>query len=93
MVTCSNGDSISKKMNKCSTKKTTTTTIIEKKTLEAISGSLSSSACRLLIGSASNISGYSSGISGGMDAAETISNWSRNSIYKQRIDSMFDDSK
>jgi hypothetical protein len=90
MVTCSNGDSISKKMNKCSSKKTTTTTIIEQKTLEAISGSLSSSAGRLLIGSVSNISGYSSG---GMDVAESISNWSRNSIYKQRIDSMFDDSK
>lgn len=91
MVTCSNIDSISKKMNRNSSKRTTTTTIIEKKTLESISGSISSSGYRLLIDSTGNVSGYSSGVN--MDACETMSNVSRNSIYKQRIDSMFDDSR
>lgn len=88
MVTCSNVDSVSKKMSKTTL---TTTTIISKKILESISGSISSAGFRLLIeanGGIANLSAASEEIK-----CETMSSVSRNSIYKQRIDAMFDDSK
>lgn len=88
---------VSKKMNRNSSIKTTTTTIIAKKTLESINGSISSaSGFRLLIeanGGLGNIT-YSGGSgSVGLEMCETMSTVSKNSIYKQRIDAMFDDSR
>lgn len=89
---------VSKKMNRNSSIKTTTTTIIAKKTLESINGSISSaSGFRLLIeanGGLGNIT-YSGGGGGsvGLEMCETMSTVSKNSIYKQRIDAMFDDSR
>jgi hypothetical protein len=89
---------VSKKMNRNSSIKTTTTTIIAKKTLEqSINGSISSaSGFRLLIeanGGLGNIT-YSGGSgSVGLEMCETMSSISKNSVYKQRIDAMFDDSK
>jgi len=91
---------VSKKMNRNSSiKQTTTTTIIAKKTLESINGSISSaSGFRLLIeanGGLGNItySGSGGGGSVGLDLCETMSTLSKNSVYKQRIDALFDDSK
>jgi len=81
--------------------KTTTTTIIAKK-LESINGSISSaSGFRLLIeangGLGANLTAttahYSGGGSMGLEMCETVSTVSKNSIYKQRIDAMFDDSR
>ena len=85
--------------------KTTTTTIIAKK-LESINGSISSSSgFRLLIEANGGLGGnltatttthYSgSGSMGsmGLEMCETVSTVSTNSIYKQRIDAMFDDSR
>ena len=88
---------VSKKMNRNSSIKTTTTTIIAKKTLESINGSISSaSGFRLLIeanGGLGNIT-YSGGSgSVGLDMCETMSTVSKNSVYKQRIDAMFDDTR
>lgn len=89
---------VSKKMNRNSSIKTTTTTIIAKKIQESINGTISSSSgFRLLIeanGGLGNIT-YSPGAGdvGGLDLCETMSTISKNSIYKQRIDAMFDDSK
>lgn len=89
---------VSKKMNRNASIKTTTTTIIAKKTLESINGSISAaSGFRLLIeanGGLGNIT-YSSGGGGsvGLEMCETLSTVSKNSIYKQRIDAMFDDSR
>lgn len=94
MVTAIN----SQKMNRNSSSiKTTTTTIIAKKTLESINGSISSaSGFRLLIeanGGLGNMvySGGSESI--GLEMCETMSTVSKNSIYKQRIDAMFDDTR
>lgn len=87
---------VSKKMNRNSSIKTTTT-IVAKKTLESINGSISSaSGFRLLIeanGGLGNItySGESGSI--GLELCETMSTTSKNSIYKQRIDAMFDDNR
>jgi hypothetical protein len=87
---------VSKKMNRNSSIKTTTTTIIAKKTLESINGSISSaSGFRLMIeanGGLGNIT-YSGSGSMGLDMCETMSSISKNSVYKQRIDAMFDDSR
>jgi hypothetical protein len=102
---------VSKNMNRDSSIKTTTTTIIAAKKLESINGSISSaSGFRLMIeanGGLGNFSSYSAttGLEGGISAAlgmagsiglelcETMSTVSKNSIYKQRIDAMFDDSR
>lgn len=93
---------VTKKMNRNSstTTTTTTTTIIAKKILEAsVSGSISSaSGFRLLIeangGLSNRYSGSGSGgRSSGLDQCETMSTVSKCSVYKQRIDAMFDDSK
>lgn len=103
---------VSKNMNRDSSIKTTTTTIIAAKKLESINGSISSaSGFRLMIeanGGLGNFSSYSAttGVEGGISAAlgmaagsiglelcETMSTVSKNSIYKQRIDAMFDDSR
>lgn len=96
---------VSKNMNRDSSIKTTTTTIIAAKKLESINGSISSG-FRLLIeanGGLGNISTYSEGGLGaalsnmagsiGLELCETMSTVSKNSIYKQRIDAMFDDSR
>jgi hypothetical protein len=85
---------VSKKMNRNSSiKTTTTTTIIAKKTESSINGSISSaSGFRLLIeanGGLGNIT-YAGG---GLEVCETMSTVSKNSVYKQRIDAMFDDSR
>jgi hypothetical protein len=96
-------------MSRDSSIKTTTTTIIAAKKLESINGSISSaSGFRLLIeanGGLGNIinSAYSGeggigaalGMAGsiGLEMCETMSTVSKNSIYKQRIDAMFDDSR
>lgn len=93
---------VTKKMNRNSstTTTTTTTTIIAKKILEAsVTGSISSaSGFRLLIeangGLGNRYSGSGScGRSSGLDQCETMSTVSKCSVYKQRIDAMFDDSK
>lgn len=99
---------VSKNMNRGdSSIKTTTTTIIAKK-LESINGSISSaSGFRLLIEANGGIAGngggnlmtttttHYAGIGGnmGLEMCETVSTVSKNSIYKQRIDAMFDDSR
>lgn len=95
-------------MNRDSSIKTTTTTIIAAKKLESINGSISSaSGFRLMIeanGGLGNFSSYSAttgeggiaiGMAGsiGLELCETMSTVSKNSIYKQRIDAMFDDSR
>jgi hypothetical protein len=88
--------------------KTTTTTIIAKK-LESINGSSISSAAgfRLLIEANGGVSGgggggnlmtttttHYAGIGNmGLEMCETVSTVSKNSVYKQRIDAMFDDSR
>lgn len=93
---------VSKNMNRDSSIKTTTTTIIAAKKLESINGSISSAAgFRLLIeangGLGGNITTYSASALGmgnmGLEMCETMSSISKNSIYKQRIDAMFDDSR
>lgn len=88
---------VSKKMNRNSSIKTTTTTIIAKKTLESINGSISSaSGFRLLIeanGGLGNIMYAGGSGSMGLEMCETMSSISKNSVYKQRIDAMFDDSR
>lgn len=94
MVTAIN----SQKMNRNSSSiKTTTTTIIAKKTLESINGSISSaSGFRLLIEANGGLGNmvYSGGSgSVGLELCETMSTVSKNSIYKQRIDAMFDDTR
>lgn len=94
MVTAIN----SQKMNRNSSSiKTTTTTIIAKKTLESINGSISSaSGFRLLIEANGGLGNmvYSGGSgSVGLEMCETMSTVSKNSIYKQRIDAMFDDTR
>lgn len=84
---------VSKKMNRNSSIKTTTTTIIAKKTLESINGSISSaSGFRLLIEANGGL-GNVSYAGGGLEMCETMSTVSKNSVYKQRIDAMFDDSR
>lgn len=88
-------------MNRDSSIKTTTTTIIAAKKLESINGSISSAAgFRLLIeanGGSGNITTYSASALGmgnmGLEMCETMSSVSKNSIYKQRIDALFDDSR
>lgn len=92
---------VKKNMNRDSSIKTTTTTIIAAKKLESINGSISSAAgFRLLIeanGGIGNIATYSAAALGmggmGLEMCETMSSLSKNSIYKQRIDAMFDDSR
>jgi hypothetical protein len=92
---------VSKNMNRDSSIKTTTTTIIAAKKLESINGSISSAAgFRLLIeanGGVGNITTYSASAMGmgnmGLEMCETMSSVSKNSIYKQRIDALFDDSR
>lgn len=88
---------VSKKMNRNSSIKTTTTTIIAKKTLESINGSISSaSGFRLLIEANGGLGSimYAGGSgSMGLEMCETMSSISKNSVYKQRIDAMFDDSR
>lgn len=93
---------VSKNMNRDSSIKTTTTTIIAAKKLESINGSISSAAgFRLLIeangGLGGNFTTYSASALGmgnmGLEMCETMSSISKNSIYKQRIDAMFDDSR
>lgn len=100
---------VSKNMNRDSSIKTTTTTIIAAKKLESINGSSISSGFRLMIeanGGLGNITTYSAttgegglsaalGMAGsiGLELCETMSTVSKNSIYKQRIDAMFDDSR
>lgn len=89
---------VSKKMNRNSSSiKTTTTTIIAKKTLESINGSISSaSGFRLLIeanGGLGNITYSGASGSVGLELCESMSTVSKNSIYKQRIDAMFDDTR
>jgi hypothetical protein len=100
---------VSKNMNRGdSSIKTTTTTIIAKK-LESVNGSISSAAgFRLLIeanGGLSSVGGggnvmtttttHYAGIGSnmGLEMCETVSTVSKNSVYKQRIDAMFDDSR
>ena len=82
---------VSKNMNRDPSIKTTTTTIIAAKKLESIGGSISSAAgFRLLIeanGGLGNIAASA------LEMCETMSSISKNSIYKQRIDAMFDDSR
>jgi hypothetical protein len=86
---------VSKNMNRGdSSIKTTTTTIIAKK-LESINGSISSaSGFRLLIeanGGLGNIMYAGTGTH--LEMCETMSTVSKNSIYKQRIDEMFNDTR
>lgn len=98
---------VSKNMSRGDSSIKTTTTIIAKK-LESINGSISSAAgFRLLIeangGLGANLttattttahySGGGSMGSMGLEMCETVSTVSKNSIYKQRIDAMFDDSR
>lgn len=99
---------VSKNMNRGDSSIKTTTTIIAKK-LESINGSISSaSGFRLLIEANGGVSGggggnlttttttHYSGIGSGnmgLEMCETVSTVSKNSIYKQRIDAMFDDSR
>lgn len=94
---------VSKNMNRGDSIKTSTTTTIIAKKLESINGSISSAAgFRLLIeangglGLGSNITTHTTHYSGsnmGLEMCETVSTVSKNSIYKQRIDAMFDDSR
>lgn len=84
--------------NNASIKATTTTTIVAKKTTESsMNGSISSaSGFRLLIEANGGIGGKFERITyagGELEVCETRSTISKNSIYKQRIDAMFDDSR
>jgi hypothetical protein len=90
-----------------SIKTSTTTTIIAKK-LESINGSISSAqGFRLLIEANGGLGAIAanqhittthttyntSSANMGLEMCETVSTVSKNSIYKQRIDAMFDDSR
>lgn len=89
---------VSKKMNRNSSiKATTTTTIVAKKTTESsVNGSISSaSGFRLLIEANGGLGKFEriTYAGGELEVCETRSTISKNSIYKQRIDAMFDDSR